>query len=184
VAEEAARPTATAKGQVKRQKLMVSRRLWLVKTPSSTSIAAGCPAKPWVSFGPISRGRAPAVPCQPTGQSMVTRPSRHARHAVTSQYFLKIRGQPPAGRGPRRGRQCSQRALVLRKPLICRQFRTDLDSDHGVFAVHEHRRVITPLPYTLGFWSHNLGGGVSFRQIAWVRSLPLAGLRTGQDKNR
>jgi hypothetical protein len=55
VAEEATRPTATAKGQVKRLKLMVSRLLGLVKTTSSTSIAAGYPAKLWASFGPISR---------------------------------------------------------------------------------------------------------------------------------
>ena len=67
-----------------------------------------------------------------------------------------------------------------RKPAICRQFcgfECKQASPDLVSAGADERA------FHAGLLTAKPGGGVSFRQVAWVRSSSLAGVMTSQDKN-
>lgn len=81
----------------------------------------------------------------------VSRPSRHARHAVTSQNFLKFGRGDQGGHRRRQPTRSGDRRTVGRKPLICRQFQIDQRIERSVCAVQGVLAAVTPGPYTLGF---------------------------------
>lgn len=143
-------------------KFMISRLSRLVKARWSTTTSAAYVAKLCVRFGVVRSALGASVTCQLTGQIGAPQSSRHARHAVTSQSFLKFGGREQVVHRRRRPTRRCERRAVDRKPLICRHFRIDVCIDRGVCAVQSVRGTVTPAPYTLGFWRRNQGVGLAF----------------------